>query len=403
MAVVAMLVLAGLFAAPPSPRVFGPSAAARALSRGDFESALALPAADAEEGAYIRARVALAEGRVDEAAALVPKIDPESRRARELAWLVAHARRDRKAIAVSAERFCKGEDLTGRSCADAELYGRDLAAASVTLAAPGDVPLIDGAPFPVAVGQVGSLKTGIILDTGASQTVLSRKAAKQLGIKATGAGFPIGVAAGGAAVKANLAILPELKLGPATVRHLPVLVMDLPDLDDKSVSVILSPQQALDGLVVTLDFNEQKLRLARSVDPQALREATVVPYLRVGFEMAVRASVGAAKHALFVVDTGMSWSYALARSYAAALGLGAGPATPVAGAGAGVAAPTLEPRPVLLGSLTLEPTLGGVLAETMRPDSIQVAGFLGNGLWSKGALTIDTIGRRLLLRLRPAP
>lgn len=395
-----------LFAGAPacgSASAGGPSPAALALARGDLDAALRLPSGDAQEAAYIDARVALARGRVAEATAGLGRLHPESHRAAELAWLVAHARRDAAAIGAAARRFCARRDPSGRACVDAELYTRPLPPQQVTLAADGEVELIEGAPFPVVLGDVGNARTGIVIDTGASQTVISRRLADHLGIPTSSSGFPIGVAAGSGSTMAHLGVLPELRIGPAVVRNLPVLVVDLADLEDKYIAAIVSPQQAFDGLVVTFDFARHRLELSRRVDPAVAEGAEALPYFMVGFDMAVRASVGSNPPGLFVLDTGMANSFAVARNYVGGGGDGAAlgaATTTVHGAGAQREVPMVGARPIRLGNLTLRPDSPGLLTDLVRSDGIQIAGLLGNRLWPRGRLTLDTPGRRVLLRLQ---
>lgn len=390
-ALVALLSSAPALAAAPSP-------ASLALAAGDFHQALALPALDAEEQAYIEARTALAEGRLEHATTCLAKLPGESRRAVELSWLLAHASREPQRIASAAQKLCKAGDMTGRSCVDVELYSENPARQRVDLTgASCELPMSPNAPVPVVVGRAGGVQTGIVIDTGASQTVVSSALAKRLGMKTSRGSFPVGVAAGGASVDARLAVLGELVLGTAVTRDVPVLVLDLPELEAKGVSIILSPHQALDGLAVTFDFQKNALRLARAEAAAAAHDVIEVPYLLVGFDLAVKARVGARQAALFGLDTGMSHGYAIADWYAEDLDKKDDVVVQGAGEKARAAAVS-GALPVEIGDRKLGAGHNGIVTPMRRADGIQFAGLLGNALWSKGSLTLDTANRRVLIR-----
>lgn len=388
----------------------GGSAAAAGFSRGEFDEALRQPAADDDERHYLQARIALARGDVDAAAAAFARIPRDSDRLPELAWWIAHARRDPAAIRVAAARYCGAGDPTGRSCADSELFALSPLAHAVELEGPlVEVALSRLAPVPVVAVRAAASEGGTavgggaVVDTGASQTVLSTRLASRLGVRTTRVRFPVGNAAARGTADAGLAMLPVLEVGGARVRNLPVLVMDLGGLEEKGIDLILSPQHAFHGLSVTFDFARQILALAPSppdADALAAAGSIVLEYLQVGFELVVRARFGGGPAGLFVLDTGLTHPFAVARDYARIR-------TSVAreivqGVTGADALERVPPAPVSLGARVLVPSVAGLLTEPKRVHGIALAGLLGNGLWQGGAITLDTKARRLIVRPPPA-
>ncbi len=376
-----------------------PSPAAAALRRGDLVTALASRAADPGEAVYIQARVALAGGDLRGAEQAAERLPAGGRRAARIAWYLAHARGDGEAIGRTAAQLCKLGDPTGRACADAELYASPVPAPSVAIAGPTEVPLSKNAPVPVALARADEVKTGVVLDTGASETVLSSALARRLGLLVTRSSFPIGVAGGGKRATARLAVLPALEIGGATVRSLPVLVVDLPDLARVGVEAIVSPQQAFAGATAELDLGRRRLRLSPGSVAGARRDgfrAITVPYRIAGFDLAVEASVGRGPRALFGLDTGMQGSFAVTEGYAAE-GVFPLPVSLVRGAGGEAELPALPPLPVELGGTTLSGGRG-VLAPS-SPAEMGLAGLLGDGLWEGGVVVLDNAARRITILL----
>ncbi len=406
------LLLALSPATPTSP-------ALTALGRGDLDGALAAKAASPAEARYVRARVHLARGELVraglDAVGLPGVLGAQTR------WHLAHARGEPGAIASAAGKLCEAGDPTGRACADAELYGGAAGRSGpirVELAAPTEVPLATKAPFPLLMARVGTAHTGFVIDTGASDSVISTTLAQQLGLAVTRASFPVGVAAGGTNARAHLAFLPELALGQLTVRQLPVLVLDMPELDRIGVSGLLSPQ-ALPGITLAIDLGRHTLRASPgSATPAPSPDAVTLPYLSAGFDLAVEASVGDGPRALFGLDTGMEGGFAVSAAYAqagalpraAALeGAGAEQRATMDGAGGSASLETLPSLPVSLGPLRLLPT-GRCVVSPMAKADVGLAGLLGDGLFEGGVVVLDNARRQLTvtvpnaeMRQRPAP
>jgi hypothetical protein len=400
-AAVALMALApspGGGRARAAPLSTSPAAAAAAV--GDFDGACTLPARDEAEKIYLEASVALAEHRLDQVEGLLQKLPKGSAEALELAWRVAHARGDLGAIGATAARLCKKGEPTGRACADAELYRRKMTRQAVELAEAGELPLSPTAPVPALAARfAGAAKIagagapfaerGAVIDTGASQTVVSALLAEKLGLKATKRAFPIAVAAGGAVTEARLAVLPLMQLGPASVRNLPVLVVDMPNLERVGISAIISPQQAFDSLRFSLDLERRVLGLEHS-GAEALEAG--VPYYGIGFDLAVRAEVGGGPPALFGVDTGLDGAVALSGRYPGAPT--AVPGAVLQGAGAAGAVAKGGALAVKVGAVEIPPQGPCLVSEMPARRPFEIAGFLGNALWSRGGrLVVDTKAR----------
>ncbi|MHB8417658.1 MAG: retropepsin-like aspartic protease [Myxococcales bacterium] len=383
--------LAILLAATPSPL---PSPAMVALSRGDLDGAAAARAANIAEARYVRARVHLARGELLpaelDAAALGGPLGAQA------AWYLAHARGVPAAIARASAKACATGEPTGRACADAELYRGERRGPAVELSAPTEVPLATRAPFPLLLARAGPVKTGFAVDSGASDSVISTSLARKLGLPLTRASFPVGVAAGGARADAHLTFLPELTLGGLTVRRLPVLVLDLGDVERAGIDGLLSPQ-ALPGVTVAIDFGRHVLRVSPgSAPPPASPDAVTLPYVQAGFDLAVEASVGGGPRALFGLDTGMEGALALSRGYAQAgeLPRTAADAVEIGGAGNTASLETLPPLPVQLGPLQLRPQGRCVLSPMAKAD-VGLAGLLGDGLFEGGVVVLDNARRQV--------
>lgn len=344
-------------------------------------------------------RTHLAHGRAAEAQQVLERLAPDHPAWPELAWRLAHVTGEPKSIARTARALCVAGDPTGRACADAELYARLSDPTSVELSAPTDLPLSTSAPFPLTACQAGDAATACIVDTGASQTVVSRALADRLGLHRTQASFPVG-SASGQVTQAHLAVLPLLGAGGLVVRRLPVLVMDMPELDRIGISMVVSPQQAFHGLTARIDLGRRRLVLSKGAAPEPSGGVSV-PYVLAGFDLAVEARIGDGPAAWFGLDTGMEGAYSVASSYG-----GAGRTTEqleVAGTSARAVRQAGEARPVRIAKLELRPAGAVVVASAPSDWVLPLAGSLGNGLWANGAVTLDTVSRLVTIEPGKAP
>lgn len=364
------------------------------MQNGDFAAAERLPAKDAEEALFLKGAAHLARFETEAAVSAQKEMKPGTALAADLAWQIAHARRDPRQIASTAKAFCALGDPTGRACVDEEFFGGRVVRGTAVRHGPTEVKLAPSAPFPLTLARIGQVQTGVIFDTGASQTVISKNLAEDLGLAVSKRSFPVGVVAGAGVAEAHLAVLPELWIGKTQITTLPVLVVDMPNLDQNAIQVILAPHRDLDGLAVEIDFASHALRIHEEAPPTS-GDDVVVPYLQAGFDLVVPGKVGDGAQALFSFDTGMQQAFAISHEYAGKLPGGAKAESPKAGAilyGAGQAKEVerTEVLPVKLAGRTLPTLEEGILTSIPAGRVFQISGLLGNGLWKDRAVIIDT-------------
>lgn len=98
-----------------------------------------------------------------------------------------------------------------------------------------------------------------VLDTGASKTVISPKAAKKLKLRRNGKGVSmVGVA--GTPIRASMSKLKELSLGKAKARRMEVVVHGIPHLNDEGIVGLLG-QDFLDRFNMRFDIRNKTLTL----------------------------------------------------------------------------------------------------------------------------------------------
>ncbi|MFZ9887039.1 MAG: retropepsin-like aspartic protease [Myxococcota bacterium] len=377
------------------PEEISPRAAA--IKRGDFVAAAKLPARDDEEARFLEASVLLARHRIAEAEAIYEGLPRGTHTEAELAWLLAHARRDPQRSAAAAKALCARGDPTGRACVDEEFYAARVVRGAVQRHGPTKLRMAQGAPFPLVLGRVGQRHTGVIVDTGASQTVVSTRLAKELGLALSRRSFPIGVVAGSGVASAHLAILPELWLDKTQLTTVPVLVLDVPGLEENGIDIILAPHRDLQGLVVELDFPSHQLTLLEE-NAAARPNGLVLPYLHAGFDLVVEARVGEGPMALFSFDTGMDQGFAVSEDYASGLQQ-VRSSSQSAGAVLYGAQQSRElrktpPLIVQLGSASMPPQ-EGLITPLLDGRVFRMSGMLGNALWRERVVVLDTVRHRI--------
>jgi len=137
-----------------------------------------------------------------------------------------------------------------------------------------------------------------LIDTGATQTVLSAKLADRLGLKKIAANIMHGVGGEG---KLDSAVyrVDSLKVGDVTVKNLPMGTVDNPILD-----------QVLDGIIgtatfsdfyVTLDYPKQQLEISRKLPAEG---GTVVPLWCFSGLLLAPVEVNGKFKANLLIDTG---------------------------------------------------------------------------------------------------
>lgn len=76
----------------------------------------------------------------------------------------------------------------------------------------------------------GSTQARLIVDTGASQTIISRRLAVELGLSSTAYATHVLLHTASGSVQADAVILDSIRIGGTEQRHSQVLIHDLPDL-----------------------------------------------------------------------------------------------------------------------------------------------------------------------------
>jgi hypothetical protein len=168
-----------------------------------------------------------------------------------------------------------------------------------------DVPLAVVDPLPVLEATVDGKPATLLLDTGGTGLDLASTFAQRIGLETRSAGE--GTFAGGLHANVRTGQVDRLELGTATVRSLPVSVLDQipPGIDG-----VLGTNVLYDFLS-TIDYKNRKLVLRPKSDSAAFeraaaaRGATIVPMLLVPDHFIfVRARAGNGPEALYNVDTG---------------------------------------------------------------------------------------------------
>jgi len=110
----------------------------------------------------------------------------------------------------------------------------------------------------VAEGQFGGVneRENFVIDTGTSPSIINTRIAKQLALSVA-SGQETGIAG---KLASNVAILPELKIGPIHAISLPVFVMDLSRLE-RDLGIPIAGQLGLDVLARTSFRLDYKLKV----------------------------------------------------------------------------------------------------------------------------------------------
>lgn len=108
----------------------------------------------------------------------------------------------------------------------------------------------------------GSRQARLIVDTGASQTIISQRMALDLGLYPPAHNSQVLLHTAGGPVRADSVLLDSLRIADAEIRNSPVLIHDLPDLP-LAVDGLLG-LSFLGGYQVTLDIARGELFLKAS-------------------------------------------------------------------------------------------------------------------------------------------
>ncbi len=110
----------------------------------------------------------------------------------------------------------------------------------------------------------GTTQARLIVDTGASQTIISHRLALDLGIFSTAHTTPVVLHTASGVVQADAALLDSIQLGGTEVRNSHIVIHDLPDLPF-AVDGLLG-LSVLGAYQITLDPSRGELRLVPSSD-----------------------------------------------------------------------------------------------------------------------------------------
>jgi len=151
----------------------------------------------------------------------------------------------------------------------------------------------------VPCSSSGQEHFSFVVDTGADPTVLDKRAAQKLGLRAFGSGQVANV---GGVARGVSAILPELRVGPIRATNLKVLVSDLSFLE-KALNVRIDGMIGIDVLGQAPFMIDYKAHLISFSDAASLDRS--VPYQMVGHFPTVEITLNGGRFRL-MVDTGAS-------------------------------------------------------------------------------------------------
>jgi predicted aspartyl protease len=153
----------------------------------------------------------------------------------------------------------------------------------------------------------------VLVDTGATQTVLSEKVVTKLGLRKIATNVMFGVGGAGK-VDSPIYRADSIKIGEVTVRNVPLGTMDNPLLD-LIMDGILGPS-LLSDFVVTIDYPRTQIELSK----KAPETGTVIPAWCFSGLLLVPVEVNGKIKANFLIDSGAD-STLLAHSVANSLGV----------------------------------------------------------------------------------
>ncbi len=243
---------------------------------------------------------------------------------------------------------------------------------------------IDGHVMPLA-----------IVDTGAAHTLVSQSFAKTAGLQLVG---PKVAASGSMGFTAQSALIKELKIGPVTLRNVPVNVGDPPPLVMTQAKAALGVD-VMQHLRFEIDYGNSRVRVrpARYAPEPADPEAWDIPLYAFAEHALVEARLPNGASARTIIDSG---------NFAATLVWPrwgqehiAGHAKPAGDMMAFVRSkPVTEVKGMALGGKAL-PNWPGLDMPPMTLEGVDLLDLLmGHDLLSQYVVTVDMQGRRLRLR-----
>lgn len=122
-----------------------------------------------------------------------------------------------------------------------------------------------GGAYIVSVLLNQERRAQLILDTGASMTVLSTNVAIDLGLLGTTDNQLLTVNTAGGSIQVNMNYLPSLQVGTAKAEHVAIAIHDLPDIPEHIEGLL--GMSFLKNFLVTLDAEHSRLILRTKQKP----------------------------------------------------------------------------------------------------------------------------------------
>ena len=250
----------------------------------------------------------------------------------------------------------------------------------------------------VMVSVAGGEPVPLLVDTGASTSLLTEQAALALGLERR-EDTALQVAATGGLIPSWRELV-RLDLGGATVEDVPIIVADLPIT---GLAGILSPQAAWPDRVVEMDFSRHELRVAAA----GVRDVhgVALPYRQHGGRPYLELATADRPMRPVVIDTGAAKTHLDQAWEQLGAPLERGEAIKTEGAGGARAEvfPTTGELEVTAGELSL--SLPGPNLYTPHhgeAPGVRNYGLLGAEAWMGRVITLDRAGRSLALTEPPA-
>lgn len=270
------------------------------------------------------------------------------------------------------------------------------------------IPFAVTDPLPVVqVTFPGGRQSFFLIDTGAPDIVLDEDFAKEMGLEITAGGT--GIFAGGRQAAVQRTRVPELQLGPVTIKDVPAAVLHTRRLQ-------LYPGHTLDGIIgtgllmhflSTLDYCGGRLVLRQASGSAAFEReaakggANIVPmWLAADHFIYARGRLEQGHEGLFMIDTGMAGGgLGATKATLDDAGVAIDPSRQGVGVGGGGPVPVIPFRAgATLGALTV-----GDVQGMYSPDGDQfsrlpyrVSGTISHGFFRKTRLTFDFQAMKLV-------
>ncbi|RYD49350.1 MAG: hypothetical protein EOP60_14000 [Sphingomonadales bacterium] len=248
--------------------------------------------------------------------------------------------------------------------------------------------------------QVGGRAATAVLDTGISNTVISRPLAASLRLKQRGSGR---AAAVGGRIPVEWADAPQIAFGGLSQRGGRVIVADMPGLPG-DVAEIYVGADLLDCCALDLDYSGRRFRILPSGRMPFTGDTAPLDRMRGSGVFVTEFALGGRRLRPILVDTGDGSSLTLTQQAWLAARPPAARVTTTLGYGAGgalVSEAAILPGITLAGRATGE-TEVRIDASGGFSQTAGIAGRIGSGLLMRYRVLIDPRAGRMILRPDPA-